>query len=100
MGACPAWYPGGMTTATELTALGRLLDPVRDCLNADAARRIAALRADDEAQARFDELAAKNAGGAITPDERAEYVALVSAGNLIAVLQAKARAAIAAGAAR
>ncbi len=84
-----------MTTATTPTTLSRLLDPVRDCLTVEAARRIAALRADDVTQARIDELAEKNSEGAITPDERSEYEALVSAGNLIAVLQAKARAVIA-----
>ncbi len=46
-----------MTTATTPTTLSRLLDPVRDCLTVEAARRIAALRADDVTQARIDELA-------------------------------------------
>lgn len=89
-----------MEAVTALSTLSRLLDPVRDCLNAEAAGRIAALRADADAQARLDELAERNAEGAITPDERAEYEALVSAGNLIAVLQAKARSALAQGSAR
>jgi hypothetical protein len=48
-----------------------LLDPVRDCLTPEVAARIVALRA--------------------------EYESLVQAGNLIAVLQAKARAALAKG---
>lgn len=94
------WYDDGMEATATFSTLSRLLDPVRDCLNADAAGRIAALRADGEAQARLDELAEKNSEGAITPDERAEYEALVSAGNLIAVLQAKARSALAQGPAR
>ena len=77
--------------------LDRLLDPVRDCLTPEVAARIAALRADETAQARLDDLAERNAAGAITPDERAEYESLVQAGNLIAVLQAKARAALSKG---
>jgi len=42
-------------------------------------------------QARLDELADKNTSNTLTPEERAEYEAMVDAGNLIAVLQAKAR---------
>jgi hypothetical protein len=82
--------------AAERTALDRLLDPVRDCLTPEVARRIAGLRADADTQARLDRFAEKNAEGTITPAERAEYEALVAAANLIAVLQAKARA-VAAG---
>lgn len=81
-----------MQTTAELKTLDRLLDPVRDCLTAEVAARIAGLRADEAAQARLDELADRNREGTITPDDRAEYESLVSAGNLIAVLQAKARA--------
>ena len=84
------------TAAAEWTALDRILDPVRDCLTPEVARRIAGLRADADTQAKLDRLAEKNAEGTITPDERAEYEALVAAVNLIAVLQAKARA-VAAG---
>src|SRR2546423_12378599 len=87
-----------MNTTAELETLDRLHDPVRDCFTPDVAKRIVGLRADAEAQARLDALAVKNAEGTITPDERAEYEALVSAGNLIAVLQAKARAALGGGA--
>ena len=83
-----------MSTIAELETLDRLLDPVRDCLTVDVAERIVHLRADDAAQGRLDDLAVKNAEGTITPDERAEYEALVSVGNLIAVLQAKARTAL------
>lgn len=84
-----------MTRTVEIETLDRLLDPVRDCLTADVARRIAALRADGATQARLDALAVKNAEGTITADERAEHESLVAAGNLIAVLQAKARSALA-----
>ena len=80
-----------METTTELQTLDRLLDPLRDCLTPEVAARIVALRADASVQARLDELAEKNAEGTITPDELADYEALVRAGNLIAVLQATAR---------
>ena len=69
----------------------RLLDPIRDLLTPEVAQGLAGLRADAAAQARLDELADKNTSDTLTPEERAEYEAMVDAGNLIAVLQAKAR---------
>ncbi len=86
-----------MTAVTELESLDRLLDPVRDCLTVEVAGRIAALRASADVQLRLDTLAERNAEGTITRDERSEYESLVSAGNLIAVLQAKARSKLARG---
>jgi len=64
---------------------------VRDCFTVEVATRIAALRADAETQEKLDLLAVKNKEGQLTPEERAEFEAMVSAGNVIAVLQAKAR---------
>jgi hypothetical protein len=80
-----------VTAAADQAALDRLLDPIRDCLTPEVARRIVALRADPETQARLDRYADASAAGTITPAEREDYAALVTAGNLIAVLQAKAR---------
>ncbi|MFO0849381.1 MAG: hypothetical protein U0871_12625 [Gemmataceae bacterium] len=81
-----------MNAIPELDTLDRLLDPVTDCFTPEVAAKIAVLRASPEVQARLDLLAEKNAEGTITPDELADYDALISAGNLIAILQAKARA--------
>ena len=75
----------------RMKALDRLLDPVRDILTSEVAQKLADLRADATTQARLDELAEKNSSATISADERAEYDAMVDAGNLIAVLQAKAR---------
>ena len=83
-----------MHQPTEIRTLDRLLDPLRECFTPEVAAQIAALRADPATQARLDELAERNAAGTITADEREEYEALVRAGNLIAVLQAKARASL------
>jgi hypothetical protein len=79
--------------------LDRLLDPFGRALTPDAARRLSELRSDPAAQQRMDELADRCNEGLLTPEERAEYEAYVAAGALIAVLQAKARAAPAGGAA-
>jgi len=77
--------------AAEVNALDQLLEPVRDCLTAAVATRIMQLRASPEIQAKLDLFAEKNAEGRISPGELAEYEAFIRAGNLIAVLQAKAR---------
>lgn len=70
--------------------LERLLEPVGRSLNVEAARKLVQLKADAETQARIDELARKCNEGELTP-ERLEYERYVTAGNLIAILQAKAR---------
>jgi hypothetical protein len=71
--------------------LDRLLDPVSRCLNPDSARALVELRADPAASARMAELAEKCNEGRLSSTERDEYEAYVHAGNLIAILQAKAR---------
>jgi hypothetical protein len=76
---------------TELETLDRILDPIRECFTPEVAARIAALRADPTVQARLDLLAEKNNSATLLDDERAELQSYVQAGNLIAVLQAKAR---------
>lgn len=84
------------TATAGRSALDRILDPFLDCLTPEVARRIAAVRADEETAGLLDVLAEKNSDGTITPAERAEYETLVTAISWISVLQAKARA-IAAG---
>ena len=71
--------------------LERLLDPVTRSLNVEAARRLVHLKADVKIQARVDELARKCNEGERTSAERSEYERYVTVGNLIAILQAKAR---------
>ena len=86
-----------MQSATEFQTLDRLLDPLQDCFTTEVASQIVNLRADDSVQSRLDELAERNSEGTITAEERSEYQALVSVGNLIAVLQAKARLSLTSG---
>jgi hypothetical protein len=71
--------------------LERLLDPVSRSLNIKAARKLVQLKADPKTQARVDQLARKCNEGDLTALERSEYERYVTAGNLIAILQAKAR---------
>jgi hypothetical protein len=77
------------------SALDRLLDPVGRCFTPEVARALIALRADEETQARIDELADKCTEGTLSPAERAEYEAYVAAIDLLAILQAKAKGALA-----
>ena len=71
--------------------LERLLEPVTQSLNVEAARKLIRLKADSVTQTRVDELARKCNEGELTPAERSEYERYVTAGTLIAILQAKAR---------
>jgi hypothetical protein len=75
----------------ETAAMDRLLEPVTRSLNLEAARKLANLKADAKTQARINKLAAKCNEGELSPLERAEYERYVTAGNLIAILKAKAR---------
>ena len=77
------------STATEL--LGRVIAPLGRCLTPAAAREILSLHAGAVARRRVEKLAAKCDAGALTPEERAEYRFFVEVGDLVALLQAKAR---------
>ncbi|QDU61399.1 hypothetical protein Pan216_22550 [Planctomycetes bacterium Pan216] len=78
-----------MIRHTEL--LSEILEPVGRCLTVEAARELLAVRAPESVQERMREFAMKSTAGTLTDDERAEYDSLVSAGNVVAILQAKAR---------
>ena len=66
-----------------------MLEPLGQCLTYDMARRIAGLRASEDVQARFDDLADKNTAGTLSPGEHAEYESLVAGVTFISILQAK-----------
>ena len=72
--------------------LDRLLEPFAGILSPDVAAKIADLRADDAMQARIDYLADRTNEGLLTVEERDEYQGYLHAIDVIAVLQAKARA--------
>lgn len=79
----------GRVKATAL--LGGIIEPIVRCLTPQAAREILALRADEDARRRVEELGAKSNEGQLTPDERAEYQLFVEVGDIVALLQARAR---------
>jgi hypothetical protein len=74
--------------STRTAVLDRMLDPV---FTPELARQLADFRADPQTQAHIEELAEKCNEGLLTPDEREEYEAYVSAINFVSILQAKAR---------
>jgi hypothetical protein len=77
-----------MATASSLD---RLLDPVMSCFTPQVAQRIVDLRLDPELTKRIEYLASRANEGALTPDEEDEYKDYIEGGDLIALLQAKAR---------
>jgi hypothetical protein len=80
-----------VTASRQKQVLDRFLDPVRDILTPDIARAIADLRVDAETQKLIEDLGERHHEGQLSPEELAEYEALVSGANVMAVLQAKAR---------
>ena len=80
------------TLELEGAAVAKVLEPVMRRLPPEVARQIVELRAAPELQARIDELAARCNAGLLTENERAEYAGYVEAIDLIAILQAEARA--------
>jgi hypothetical protein len=77
-----------MATAS---ALDRFLDPITSCFTPQVAERIAGLQLDPELIARVEELAHKANEGLFTPAEDEEYKDYVEGGDVLALLQAKAR---------
>jgi hypothetical protein len=80
-----------MLRSDQNTILDRVLEPITDCLTPDVAAKLVALRADDQIQARVDELADKANEGTLSTDERAEYERYRDAFHFVTILQAKAR---------
>ena len=76
---------------SQAETLDRIVDPVSRCLTPEVARNLVALRADPDLQERVNWLAARSNEGELTAEERDEYELFVRAGEIVEVLQAKAR---------
>lgn len=76
---------------STVSYLDRMLEPVTQCFTTEVADKLMHIQVDPELQARIDELADKNTEGELNDEERTEYETYVRAGNLISILQAKAR---------
>ncbi len=77
-------------------ALDGLLDPLASSLDPSALRQIIEFRIPPEVQARVDYLAKRANDGELTPDEDAEYEALIDGADLITILKLKAQRLLAA----
>lgn len=72
--------------------LSTLERPLRRELSAELASALLRLEADDEVQARYEELADKNTEATLTAEERTELESLVQANSILSLLKAEARA--------
>jgi hypothetical protein len=72
--------------------LDRFLEPLAGCLSPEVAAKVANLRADEALQDRIDYLAERSNEGTLSESERHEYVRYLHAIDVVAILQAKARA--------
>ncbi len=82
------------TQSSTLDALERILDPFRQSLDAQAAKRIVDFRLDPSTLDRIDELANRCNEGLLSDEERSEYEGYVQGVGLLDVLRAKASLAI------
>lgn len=80
-----------MQPSRTISALNRLLDPLSDCLNPEAAQRIVALGIAPDIQARIAELADRSNEGLLTAEERAEYDGYVEGAEILSLIKLKAR---------
>jgi hypothetical protein len=81
-----------MTDPTDQSSLEQLLRPLRRGLNAELAALLLRMQADDEVQARYEDLAERNTDGNLSQTELDELTSIVRANALLTVLKAEARA--------
>jgi hypothetical protein len=71
--------------------LDALLDPLSRCFDIESARRLVDFRVDPPVQERIDILGERANEGALSPDERVDYEALINAADFISILKLKAK---------
>jgi hypothetical protein len=80
-----------MTTNSEAAIFSRVLEPEKPMLSPDAARSILALDFTAADRDRMNQLSAKARGGELTADENEELDNYLRVGDLLAIMQSKAR---------
>ncbi|MFO0844955.1 MAG: hypothetical protein U0797_21605 [Gemmataceae bacterium] len=78
--------------ASEAVLFARLWESSNGEMTAEVARYIVGLSFTEQDKARMHELAAKNQESTITAEEQGELESYVKVGDLLAILQSKARA--------
>jgi hypothetical protein len=86
-----------MTTNTEAAIFRRVLEPEKPMLSPDAARSILALDFAPPDRERMNSLAARGRDGTLTNDEDEELENYLLVGDLLAIMQSKARRSLANG---
>jgi hypothetical protein len=84
-------YNDGMKGDTAHTILDRLISPSDGDLNPTVAEGILGLRFSESDHDRIQALATKNTEGNLNSEEQAEHEGYVLVGELLALMQAKAR---------
>ena len=77
--------------ATEADIFSRIFEPEKPNLSADAARSILALDFNDKDRARMNTLSDKARKGTLSRREDSELERYIQVGNLLAIMQSKAR---------
>jgi hypothetical protein len=80
-----------MSTAMEAAVLERMIRPTVANVPPDAARFILSLDFSDSDHVRIDELSAQARAGKLTEQERGELEGYIRLGDVLALLQSKAR---------
>ncbi len=86
-----------MTTNSEAAIFRRVLEPEKPMLSPDAARSILALDFAPADRERMNSLAARAREGALSSDEDEELENYLLVGDLLAIMQSKARRSLANG---
>lgn len=87
-----------MTATSEAAIFSRVLEPEKPMLSPDAARSILALDFTQADQERMNALATKARSGTLTKDENEELENYLRVGDLLAIMQSKARRSLSNGA--
>lgn len=81
-----------MANEKKKSSLEQLLRPLRRELNPELAALLLRMRADEDVQARYEDLAERNTEGRLSQAEQNELASIVRANTLLSVLKAEARA--------
>lgn len=80
-----------MSASATNDVIENVISAVGGCLDVPSAEALLRLRAQEQLQARIEDLAGRCTEGQLSAEEREEYESLVRLGNFVAVLQARAR---------
>ncbi len=80
-----------MAETSEMAILRRIVDPEQPFLSAEAARVLLRLDFNADDRTRMNQLAAKNRVGKLTPTEEQELNSYIRVGQMLGILQSKAR---------